>query len=440
MAWGEQLASTLTLDSAGSPTALGQIQRNSDNLEFYNSGGAKVIMLGAVAPTADRFLYVDSNGDIASLGAATDGQLLIGGTGSAPALAAITQTANQVLVTNGTNSITLSTPQDIHSGASPTFSTLNLSASSNQLVLQSAGVTGTISWTPASSGKTITLPNLTGTAMLIDGGQTVSSATWNGTAIGVAYGGTGKTSITENTFWYASPANTLSEAVITAAGRAILDDADNTAQRTTLGLAIGTDVQAYDAELAALAGLTSAANKIPYFTGSETAGLLDFKDEDDLASDSDTALASQQSIKAYIDASSSAGDSARETITQNSHGFAAMDCLYITGGVWAKAKADAVATSEVVGVVESVTDENIFVLVYHGKVTVAGLSANTDYFLSKDTAGALTSTAPSAAGEVIKPVLRAFSATVAYINVMIGAEVTDAGIASDALTWSWMGL
>lgn len=70
-------------------------------------------------------------------------------------------------------------------------------------------------------------------------------------------------------------AGVIEEIPLTAAGRALIDDADATAQRVTLGLAIGTNVQAYDADLAAIAGLVSAANKGIQFTGSGTAGTYD---------------------------------------------------------------------------------------------------------------------------------------------------------------------
>ena len=64
---------------------------------------------------------------------------------------------------------------------------------------------------------------------------------------------------------------------------------------------LDTEKQPKDATLTALSGALTAANKIPYATATDTLGELDFKDEDDMASNSATAVPSQQSTKAYAD-------------------------------------------------------------------------------------------------------------------------------------------
>lgn len=130
----------------------------------------------------------------------------------------------------------------------------------------------------------------------------------------------------------------VEEIACTAAGRALIDDVDAAAQRTTLGLVIGTNVQAYDAELAAIAGLTSAADKGIQFTGSGTAGTFDLttagkallddataadqrttlglgtvatleSDTDGtLAANSDSRVATQKAVKTYADSLFAAND------------------------------------------------------------------------------------------------------------------------------------
>ena len=62
-----------------------------------------------------------------------------------------------------------------------------------------------------------------------------------------------------------------------------------------------TPFQTQDDFLDDLAGLTQATDKIPYMDSATTAALLSFLDEDDLVSDDPLGLASQQSVKAFVD-------------------------------------------------------------------------------------------------------------------------------------------
>lgn len=94
---------------------------------------------------------------------------------------------------------------------------------------------------------------------------------------------------------YTTGVDTYVTTDLTAFARSLLDDADAGTARTTL------DAQQADATLTALAGTLTTANKIPYATAPNTAGELDFLDEDSMTSDSNTAVPSQQSVKAYVD-------------------------------------------------------------------------------------------------------------------------------------------
>ena len=115
------------------------------------------------ATLADHGILLGSGtGAVTPLGVATNGQLPIGSTGADPVLAGLTGTANQITVTNGVGSITLSTPQDIHTGASPTFADLTLTAPVNIYALSHDSFADFVAdehidWTSAPVGKSIVL-------------------------------------------------------------------------------------------------------------------------------------------------------------------------------------------------------------------------------------------------------------------------------------------
>jgi hypothetical protein len=71
-------------------------------------------------------------------------------------------------------------------------------------------------------------------------------------------------------YFYSTGADAFTSGTITSFGRSLIDDTDSSAGRTTLGLVIGTNVQAYDATLAGLASTTvGAADLLIYSTGTD---------------------------------------------------------------------------------------------------------------------------------------------------------------------------
>ena len=79
---------------------------------------------------------------------------------------------------------------------------------------------------------------------------------------------------------YYTSASAGAMTALTSFGRSLIDDVDAAAARTTLGLgtaatSAATAFQAADATLTALAGVTTAADKLAYFTGVDTAAATD---------------------------------------------------------------------------------------------------------------------------------------------------------------------
>lgn len=87
---------------------------------------------------ANAFIYSGTASALTGTATPANGELLIGSTGVAPTKATLTGTANQVVVTNGAGSITLSTPQSIATSSTPAFAGLTLTG---KLIPATANIT-----------------------------------------------------------------------------------------------------------------------------------------------------------------------------------------------------------------------------------------------------------------------------------------------------------
>jgi len=123
--------------------------------------------------------------------------------------------------------------------------------------------------------------------------------------------------------------------------------------------------------------------------------------------------------------SSGSGENITKEISQATHGFAVGDYIGWSGGTYNKAIADGNYEGEFIGLISEVPDASTFCVTQAGYVTgLTGLVQNTTYFLSPDTAGLVTSTAPAAEGEIYKSVLIANSTTSAWVFPYVGYVIT----------------
>ena len=228
--------------------------------------------------------------------------------------------------------------------------------------------------------------------------------------------------------------------------------ADDPTTADVIGIVTAVDTDDFDLTNAGyVSGLTGLTANATHFLSDATAGLLTATEPTATGSVSKPVFHATSTTTGYLinyrgmTISDIGGTTRNES--QSSHGFAVGELLYDNAGTWTKAQADAEATSDVIGIVTAV-DTNDFDLTVTGYISgLSGLTANSAYFLSDTTAGALSLTEPTAEGYVSKPVFWATSTTAGYFtnyrgmvignssnigNVLISQQIASA---SSALTF-----
>lgn len=232
----------VTLTLGGSPTtallAATSLTLNWTGQLALSRGGT-----GLNAAPANGQLLIGNGGTaftLSTLGQGT-GITITNGAGSISiANAGVTQltgTANQVNVSASTGNITLSTPQNIHTAATPTFAGLTITAGT--VTTSTPYRSSTQTWNAGAVTFTGELINITDTAsaaaskfveyqtggvarFAIQKDGSVVTGTWAASTIAANRGGTGFASYTIGDLLYADTASTLAKLADVATGNALI--------------------------------------------------------------------------------------------------------------------------------------------------------------------------------------------------------------------------
>ena len=121
---------------------------------------------------------------------------------------------------------------------------------------------------------------------------------------------------------------------------------------------------------------------------------------------------------------SETGTTLEQKINQENHGLNVGDAIYFDNVDYKKAKADALSTSGVIGVVKEVTDTDNFIFQFGGVMTEGTWIAGVDYFLDNSTSGAIVSEPVYLIGET-RVFIGQATAQGLLINIDIGQEITQ---------------
>lgn len=191
---------------------------------------------GGATPTISLSGVVGiANGGTASSTPPVAGQLLIGNSGGTYSLNTLTGTANQVAVTTGSGTITLSTPQNIHSAATPTFSDITLSTlntpggvvyatTGGNLNAGAAGTAGQVMLSGGAGAPTWdNISNVVGNGYVKNQTSQQTSANFNIDGNGVVGGTLGVGTSTPNSPFAVRTATATTNARVTSLANAIGD-------------------------------------------------------------------------------------------------------------------------------------------------------------------------------------------------------------------------